>query len=140
MPFLPARAGSPLQRALLQAWSQALAALQPHLLEGLSQSAVDSLLLDALATAVRGPDASARQAALQYWERSDVQAALQGYRSVLLCSNILCCESSYLQDLAGVRVSVICSNQRASLFRTVNTAACRQPCSVQVSLYVDGPG
>ena len=94
MPCLPGCAGSPLQRAVLQAWSQALAALQPHLLAGLSQSAVDSLLLDALAAAARGPKAGARQAALQYWERSDVQAALQGYRSVLLCSNTLHCEGS----------------------------------------------
>ena len=111
MPCLPACAGSALQRARLQAWSQALAALQPHLLAGLSQSAVDSLLLDALAAAVRGPDAGARQAALQYWERSDVQAALQGYRSVLLCRNMLYCEGSCLQGLAGVRVRVIRSNQ-----------------------------
>ena len=112
---LPACAGSPLQRALLQAWSQALAALQPHLLAGLSQSAVDFLLLDALAAAVRGPDAGARQAALQYWERSDVQAALQGYRSVLMCSSMLYCKGGYVQGLAGLRLRVIRSNNRAML-------------------------
>ena len=106
MPCLLARAGSTLQRALLQAWSQALAALQPYLLAGLSQSALETLLLDALAAAVRGPDAGTRQAALQYWDRSDVQAALQGYRSVLLRNNMPYREGSYLQGLAGVHVRV----------------------------------